>query len=51
MRSTVPLFSRLLRAGETKLVKGLGRIAAHIDTLEADVQALTACVDYVIEHL
>src|ERR1700749_538659 len=41
MRSTVPLFSRLLRAGETKLVKRLGRIAAHIDTLEADVQALT----------
>src|SRR3954449_2645832 len=41
MRSTVPLFSRLLRAGETKLVKRLGRIAAHIDTLEAETQALT----------
>jgi preprotein translocase subunit SecA len=37
----VPLFARLLRAGETKLVKRLGKIAAHIDTLEADVQALT----------
>src|SRR5918998_1329062 len=41
MRSTVPLFSRLLRAGETKLVKRLGKIAAHIDTLEGDVSALT----------
>src|SRR5919205_2847492 len=41
MRSTVPLFTRLLRAGETKLVKRLGRIAAHIDTLEPDVQQLT----------
>jgi preprotein translocase subunit SecA len=41
MRPTVPLFSRLLRAGETKLVKRLGRIAAHIDTLEAETQALT----------
>src|SRR5919202_1417527 len=41
MRSTVPLFNRLLRAGETKLVKRLGRIAAHIDSLEAEVQALT----------
>src|SRR5919205_1473615 len=41
MRSTVPLFTRLLRAGETKLVKRLGRIAAHIDTLEPDVQGLT----------
>ena len=37
----MPLFSRLLRAGETKLVKRLGRIAAHIDTLEAETQALT----------
>jgi preprotein translocase subunit SecA len=37
----VPLFTRLLRAGETKLVKRLGRIAAHIDTLEPDVQGLT----------
>jgi preprotein translocase subunit SecA len=37
----VPLLDRLLRAGETKLVKRLGRIAAHIDTLEADVEGLT----------
>ena len=37
----MPLFTRLLRAGETKLVKRLGRIAAHIDSLEADVEALT----------
>ena len=37
----MPLFTRLLRAGETKLVKRLGRIAAHIDTLEAGVQGLT----------
>ncbi|MDT0348832.1 preprotein translocase subunit SecA [Pseudonocardia sp. DSM 45834] len=37
----MPLFSRLLRAGETKLVKRLGRIAAHIDTLESETQALT----------
>uniref|UniRef100_UPI0037C6920B preprotein translocase subunit SecA n=1 Tax=Pseudonocardia charpentierae TaxID=3075545 RepID=UPI0037C6920B len=35
------MFSRLLRAGETKLVKRLGRIAAHIDTLESETQALT----------
>src|SRR5215213_6331226 len=41
MRSTVPLFNRLLLAGETKLVKRLGRIAAHIDTLEPGMQALT----------
>ncbi|MDT7580730.1 MAG: preprotein translocase subunit SecA, partial [Pseudonocardiales bacterium] len=37
----MPLFSRLLRAGETKLVKRLGRIAAHIDTLEPGMQGLT----------
>ena len=37
----MPLLNRLLRAGETKLVKRLARIAAHIDTLEPDVQALT----------
>ena len=37
----MPLFTRLLRAGETKLVKRLGKIAAHIDTLEPDVQKLT----------
>ena len=37
----MPLFTRLLRAGETKLVKRLGRIAAHIDTLEPDIQALS----------
>src|SRR5689334_16449113 len=41
MRSTVPLLTRLLRAGETKLVKRLGRIAAHIDTLEPEIQTLT----------
>src|SRR5215213_5669320 len=41
MRSTVPLFSRLLRAGETKLVKRLARIAAHVDDLEPEFQALT----------
>src|SRR5690349_2904159 len=41
MRSTVPLFTRLLRAGETKMVKRLRKIAAHIDTLEPDVQQLT----------
>ena len=33
----MPLFTRLLRAGETKLVKRLGRIAAHIDTLEPEI--------------
>ena len=37
----MPLLNRLLRAGETKLVKRLGRIAEHIETLEPDVQALT----------
>ena len=37
----MPLLNRLLRAGETKLVKRLGRIADHIDTLEPDVQGLT----------
>ncbi|GAA3244611.1 preprotein translocase subunit SecA [Pseudonocardia petroleophila] len=37
----MPLLDRLLRAGETKLVKRLGRIAAHIDTLEPDVEGLT----------
>ena len=37
----MPLFTRLLRAGETKLVKRLGKIAAHIDTLEPDVQKRT----------
>ncbi len=33
--------NRLLRAGETKLVKRLGRIADHVDSLEADMQDLT----------
>ena len=33
--------NRLLRAGETKLVKRLARIADHIDALEADVTDLT----------
>jgi preprotein translocase subunit SecA len=37
----VPLFTRLLRAGETKLVKRLGRVAAEIDRLEPDIQALS----------
>ncbi len=37
----MPFLNRLLRAGETKLVKRLGRIADHIDTLEADLQDLT----------
>ena len=37
----MPLLNRLLRAGETKLVKRLGRIAAHIETLEPEVQSLT----------
>ena len=37
----MPLLNRLLRAGETKLVKRLGRYAEHIDSLEPDVQALT----------
>ena len=37
----MPFLNRLLRAGETKLVKRLGRIADHINTLEADLQDLT----------
>ncbi|MBW0101662.1 preprotein translocase subunit SecA [Pseudonocardia sp. KRD291] len=37
----MPFLSRLLRAGETKLVKRLGKIAAHIDELEPEVQALS----------
>ncbi len=37
----MPFLNRLLRAGETKLVKRLSRIAAHVDTLEPDVQALS----------
>ena len=37
----MPLLNRLLRAGETKLVKRLGRIADHIETLEPEVQALS----------
>ncbi|MDN5749757.1 MAG: preprotein translocase subunit SecA, partial [Pseudonocardia sp.] len=37
----MPLLNRLLRAGETKLVKRLGRLAAHVDTLEPDAQKLT----------
>ena len=37
----MPLLDRLLRAGETRLVKRLGKLAAHIDSLEPDVQALT----------
>src|SRR4030088_542482 len=41
MRSTVPLLNRLLRAGETKLVKRLARYADDIDKLEPEGQALT----------
>src|SRR4051812_42909438 len=41
MRSTVPLLNRLLRAGETKLVKRLARYADSIDALEPEVQALS----------
>ncbi|MBC8092725.1 MAG: preprotein translocase subunit SecA, partial [Pseudonocardia sp.] len=37
----MPLLNRLLRAGETRLVKRLGRIAEHIDTLEPETEALT----------
>jgi preprotein translocase subunit SecA len=37
----VPLLNRLLRAGETKLVKRLGRIAAHIDSLEPEIEPLS----------
>ncbi|MDN5918410.1 MAG: preprotein translocase subunit SecA [Pseudonocardia sp.] len=37
----MPFLSRLLRAGETKLVKRLGKIAAHIDELEPETQALS----------
>ncbi|TCK20566.1 preprotein translocase subunit SecA [Pseudonocardia endophytica] len=37
----MPLLSRLLRAGETKLVKRLGRIAAHIDELEPEFERLS----------
>ncbi|MFC5995566.1 preprotein translocase subunit SecA [Pseudonocardia hispaniensis] len=33
--------NRLLRAGETKLVKRLGRVADHIDLLEPETQALS----------
>ncbi|MGE3287940.1 MAG: preprotein translocase subunit SecA [Pseudonocardia sp.] len=35
------LLNRLLRAGETRLVKRLAKIAAHIDGLEPEFQALT----------
>jgi len=37
----VSFLNRLLRAGETKLVKRLARIADHVDEFEADIQALT----------
>ena len=36
----MPLLNRLLRAGETKLVKRLARIAEHIETLEPEVHEL-----------
>ncbi|WP_220187823.1 preprotein translocase subunit SecA, partial [Pseudonocardia pini] len=35
------MLNRLLRAGETKLVKRLSRIAAHIDSLEPDFESLS----------
>jgi len=35
------LLNRLLRAGETKLVKRLGRIADHIDSLEPEFEPLS----------
>src|SRR6201991_470581 len=41
MKSTVPLLNRLLRAGETKLVKRLARYADSIDALGPDVQAMS----------
>ncbi|GAA1221644.1 preprotein translocase subunit SecA [Pseudonocardia alaniniphila] len=37
----MPLLNRLLRAGETKLVKRLARYADSIDKLEPEVQALS----------
>jgi preprotein translocase subunit SecA len=37
----VPLLNRLLRAGETKLVKRLAKYADHIDSLEPEFEALT----------
>ncbi len=37
----MPLLNRLLRAGETKLVKRLARDAQDIDALEPEMQALT----------
>jgi preprotein translocase subunit SecA len=37
----VPLLNRLLRAGETKLVKRLAKYAKEIDDLEPEVQDLT----------
>ncbi|HEX4247797.1 MAG TPA: preprotein translocase subunit SecA [Pseudonocardia sp.] len=35
------VLNRLLRAGETKLVRRLSRIADHVDTFEADVHRLS----------
>ena len=35
------MLNRLLRAGETKLVKRLSRLADHIETLEPDIQRLS----------
>ena len=37
----MPFLNRLLRAGETKLVKRLARYAQDIDALEPEIQALT----------
>ena len=44
----MPLFDRLLRAGETKLVKRLARIAQHIETLEPEVRELS---DDALSHM
>jgi preprotein translocase subunit SecA len=41
MRSSVSLLNRLLRAGETKLVKKLAKYAQEIEALEPETQALT----------
>ncbi|WP_051342895.1 preprotein translocase subunit SecA [Pseudonocardia spinosispora] len=35
------VLNRLLRAGETKLVRRLSRVADHVDTFEAEVQPLS----------
>ena len=47
----MPLLNRLLRAGETKLVKRLSRIAQHIETLEPEVQELDDAALRISRHL